>query len=214
MVAEGDLVVADADGSVVVPAAVESPALARAVARATAESSVLAELLAGASLREVNDYAAMMLERLATHPNVGAVLLVSLGCEGFDRAELARKVARTGRPVEVLVVQQAGGTRSIIEAGRAWVSQAREQIADDPRADMALSNLVIGTICGGSDSTSGITANPAVGIVFDRLVEAGAIAIFEETGELIGGEYRMAERAITPDLGAELVAAVHKAEAY
>src|SRR5664279_2334280 len=67
-----------------------------------------------------NDYAAMMLERLATHPNVGAVLLVSLGCEGFDRAELARVVARTGRPVEVLVVQQAGGTRATIEAGRAW----------------------------------------------------------------------------------------------
>lgn len=161
-----------------------------------------------------NDYAAMMLERLATHPNVGAVLLVSLGCEGFDRAELARRVARSGRPVEVLVVQQAGGTRSTIEAGRAWVSRAREQIADEPRVEMALSDLVIGTICGGSDSTSGITANPAVGLAFDRLVEAGAVAIFEETGELIGCEYQMAARAITPDLGAELVAAVHKAEAY
>ena len=161
-----------------------------------------------------NEYAAMMLERLATHPNVGAVLLVSLGCEGFDRAELARKVAQTGRPVEVLVVQQAGGTRSTIEAGRTWVTRAREQIADDPRVDIALSDLVIGTICGGSDSTSGITANPAVGLAFDQLVEAGAVAIFEETGELIGCEYRMAERAITSDLGAELVAAVQKAEAY
>jgi altronate hydrolase len=161
-----------------------------------------------------NDYAAMMLERLATHPNVGAVLLVSLGCEGFDRAELARVVARTGRPVEVLVVQQAGGTRATIEAGRAWVREARERIAAVPRVDMQLSDLVIGTICGGSDSTSGITANPAVGYAFDRLAEAGAITIFEETGELIGCEYRMAERAITPELGAELVAAVHKAETY
>jgi len=161
-----------------------------------------------------NDYAALMLERLATHPNVGAVLLVSLGCEGFDRAELARTVARTGRPVEVLVVQQAGGTRATIEAGRAWVSRAREQIAGAPRVPMELSDLVIGTICGGSDSTSGITANPAVGLAFDRLVDAGAIAIFEETGELIGCEYRMADRAITPELGGELVAAVQKAEAY
>jgi altronate dehydratase large subunit len=161
-----------------------------------------------------NDYAAMMLERLATHPNVGAVLIVSLGCEGFDRAELARRVARTGRPVEVLVVQAAGGTRSTIEAGRAWVEAARERIRDTPRVPMELSDLVIGTICGGSDSTSGITANPAVGLAFDALVEAGAIAIFEETGELIGCEYRMEERAITPELGAELVAAVHKAEAY
>lgn len=161
-----------------------------------------------------NDYAALMLERLATHPNVGAVLLVSLGCEGFDRAELARTVARTGRPVEVLVVQQAGGTRSTIEAGRAWVREARDRIASVPRVDVQLADLVIGTICGGSDSTSGITANPAVGLAFDSLVEAGAITIFEETGELIGCEYRMAERAITPGLGAELVAAVQKAEAY
>ena len=161
-----------------------------------------------------NDYAAMMLERLATHPNVGAVLIVSLGCEGFDRAELARRVARTGRPVEVLVVQGTGGTRLTIEAGRTWVVAARERIREVQRVPMELSDLVIGTICGGSDSTSGITANPAVGLAFDTLVAAGAIAIFEETGELIGCEYRMAERAITPELGTELVAAVQKAEAY
>ena len=161
-----------------------------------------------------NDYASMMLERLGTHPNVGAVLLVSLGCEGFDRAELARAIAASGRPVETLVIQQNGGTRATIEAGRTWVAEAREQLAAVPRVPMELSELVVGTICGGSDSTSGITANPAVGYAFDRLVESGAVTIFEETGELIGTEHVMAERAITPELGGELVAAVHKAEAY
>jgi altronate dehydratase large subunit len=161
-----------------------------------------------------NDYAAMMLRRLATHPNVGAVLIVSLGCEGFDRADLARAVASTGRPVHTLVVQHAGGTRATIEAGRAWVREAREEIANLPRVPVEIADLVIGTICGGSDSTSGITANPAVGLAFDHLVDAGATAIFEETGELIGCEYRMAERAITPELGDALVGAVHKAEAY
>ena len=161
-----------------------------------------------------NDYSAMMLRRLATHPNVGAVLIVSLGCEGFDRADLARTVASTGRPVHTLVVQHAGGTRATIEAGRAWVREAREEIASVPRVPVEIADLVIGTICGGSDSTSGITANPAVGLAFDRLVDGGATAIFEETGELIGCEYQMAERAITPELGEELVGAVHKAEAY
>ena len=161
-----------------------------------------------------NDYAAMMLERLATHQNVGAVLLVSLGCEGFDRAELARRVAATGRPVHTLVVQHEGGTRSTIEAGRAWVQGARGTIASVERVPITLADLVVGTICGGSDSTSGISANPAVGIAFDRMAEAGAKVIFEETGELIGCEYRMAERALTPGLGDELIAAVHKAEAY
>jgi altronate dehydratase large subunit len=161
-----------------------------------------------------NDYSAMMLERLTTHPNVGAVLLVSLGCEGFDRAALARAVAATGRPVETLVIQQAGGTKSTIEAGRAWVEEARQQIAAVERVPMELSDLVVGTICGGSDSTSGITANPAVGRAFDELVRQGAVAIFEETGELIGTEHVMAERAITPELGGELIGAVHKAESY
>ncbi len=79
---------------------------------------------------------------------------------------------------------------------------------------MGLDELVVGTICGGSDSTSGITANPSVGRAFESLVDAGAVAIFEETGELIGCEHAMAERAITPELGQELIDAVEKAERY
>ncbi len=161
-----------------------------------------------------NDYAAMMLRRLTTHPNVGGALLVSLGCEGFDRAGLEAAVRATGRPVATLVIQQEHGTRSTIERGRAWVAQARAQLDALEQVPVELSDLVVGTICGGSDSTSGITANPAVGVAFDRLVAAGGTAIFEETGELIGCEYMMRDRAITPELGAELVGAVQKAEAY
>jgi altronate dehydratase large subunit len=161
-----------------------------------------------------NAYAAMMLRRLGTHPNVGAVLIVSLGCEGFDREALARDIESTGRPVRTLVIQEQGGTRATVETGRAWVAQARREIAGCPRTPLELSDLVVGTICGGSDSTSGITANPVVGLAFDRLVDAGATAIFEETGELIGCEYPMAERAISAGLGQELIAAVHKAESY
>src|SRR6185312_8579700 len=74
--------------------------------------------------------------------------------------------------------------------------------------------LVIGTICGGSDATSGLTANPAIGVAFDRLVAEGARAIFEETGELIGLEEVMAERAVTPSLAAEIRACMAKTEAY
>lgn len=161
-----------------------------------------------------NDYSALMLERLCTHPNVGAALIVSLGCEGFARNRLAERVAATGRPVEIVVIQQSGGTRSTVEAGRAWVAEALERIASVERVPMDLSELVVGTICGGSDSTSGITANPATGVAFDHLVDAGARAIFEETGELLGCEYLMRDRAVTPELGEELVAAVHKAEDY
>jgi altronate dehydratase large subunit len=81
-------------------------------------------------------------------------------------------------------------------------------------APMDMSELVVGTICGGSDGTSGIGASPAVGHCFDKLIEQDAICIFEETGELIGCEKIMAERAITPELGVEIMASVEKAEQY
>jgi altronate hydrolase len=161
-----------------------------------------------------NAYAARMLERLCTHPNVGAVLLVSLGCESFDRARLAAAVAASGRPVETVVIQGAGGTRASIARGRAWVESAMGTISAVPRAPMDLAELSVGTICGGSDATSGITANPAIGRAFDRFVAAGATAIFEETGELIGCEGVMVARAATPELGRELEASVAKAARY
>ena len=161
-----------------------------------------------------NAYAHRMLRQLCTHPNVGAVLLVSLGCEGFNRARLLDEIRATGRPADVLVIQQEGGTRRTIAEGRRWIEAARGQIADVPRVAMDVSDLVVGTVCGGSDATSGITANPAVGRAFDRLVAAGARCIFEETGELIGCEHIMAARASRPVLAPALIACVDKAARY
>lgn len=161
-----------------------------------------------------NDYAQTMMERLCTHPNVGAVLLVSLGCESFNRFVLEKAIKQSGRPVETIVIQQTGGTRSSVRAGRDWVRAQLAILQGQPRVPMALSDLVVGTICGGSDATSGITGNPAVGRVFDRLGAQGAACIFEETGELIGCEQIMADRAVTPELAAELVKSVDKAAAY
>ncbi len=161
-----------------------------------------------------NPYAQAMMERLCTHPNVGAVLLVSLGCESFDRFRLERIVAESGRPVRTLVIQNAGGTRSSIAAGRAWVAEQAAALAAEAPVPMDVSELVVGTVCGGSDGTSGITGNPAAGIAFDRLVAAGAACIFEETGELIGCEGIMAARAATPELATELRRSVEKAARY
>ncbi len=121
-----------------------------------------------------NAYAARIMERLGTHPNVGAVLLVSLGCESFDRQRLADAIRASGRPVETLVIQEPGGTRSTIEAGRAWVEEALGRLAQTrAQRRWTSSELVVGTICGGSDATSGLTANPAAGRAFDLLVDAG-----------------------------------------
>ncbi len=159
-------------------------------------------------------YAHRVIEALATHPNVGAVLIVSLGCEEFRRSALKEAVARSGRAVELLVIQEAGGTTATIEAGRTWLAARLAEAAAAPTVPVAFSDLVIGTKCGGSDGLSGITANPAVGAAFDRLHDLGATLIFEETSELLGCEAHMAARAVTPELGREVVAAVRKADAY
>ncbi|MBO6900461.1 MAG: UxaA family hydrolase [Rhizobiaceae bacterium] len=161
-----------------------------------------------------NTYAQAMMERLCTHPNVGAVLLVSLGCESFNRYQLERVIRESGRPVETLVIQRDGGTAATIARGQQWISETLAELDGSARVPMEVSELVIGTVCGGSDGTSGISGNPAVGRAFDRFVSEGAACIFEETGELIGCEEIMAARAETPELADELRASVAKAARY
>ena len=161
-----------------------------------------------------NAYADRMMNRLCTHPNVGAVLLLSLGCESFNRHKLAESIAASGRPVDTIVIQQTGGTKKSIDAGVVWIQAALRQIAGVPRVAMNVSDLTIGTVCGGSDATSGISANPAVGRAFDLLVRHGAATIFEETGEMIGLGDVMCSRAVTPELGSELKMSVDKAAHY
>ena len=156
-------------------------------------------------------YAQRVFERLCTHPNVGAVLLVSLGCEGFDRRRLRDFIAASGRAVETIVIQKTGGTAGAIAAGSDWLDVTLGTLAGSPTVPMRTSELVIGTVCGGSDGTSGLTANPAIGKAFDRLVAAGAACMFGENAEMIGCETFMAKRAVTPELGARIVHAVGKA---
>lgn len=161
-----------------------------------------------------SDYAERVMTAMCTHPNVGAVLLVSLGCEEFRRGELLDAVRASGRPAELLVIQECGGTRATIAEGRAWVETKLKETAAAETVPIGFSDLVVGTKCGGSDGLSGVTINPAVGRAFDMLGEAGATLMFEETCELIGCEDHMAGRAVTPELGEELLQAVKKADRY
>ena len=161
-----------------------------------------------------NAYADRIMRQLTTHPNVGAALLVSLGCESFDRSGLAKAIEASGRPVHTVVIQESGGTARSIAEGQRWVEETLKTLENTPTAEIDASDLVVATICGGSDATSGLTANPAVGRASDLLIEQGATVIFEETGELIGCEQFMADRAASEALGREIVACVEKAARY
>jgi len=161
-----------------------------------------------------NAYADKMMNALCTHPNVGAVLLVSLGCESFNRMRLIENIMSSGRPGKLVVIQAAGGTGKSIQEGVDFVEGALKEIALVPRVAMDVTELSVGVVCGGSDATSGITSNPSVGNCFDRLVAVGATAIFENTGEMMGLEEIVSRRAVDPELGRVIRWTIQKAMRY
>lgn len=186
-------------------------------------SSLVSQQIAGADPRihalgfpgcYSNAYASRLIASLATHPNVGAVLLVSLGCEGTDASKLATEIAAGGRAVEVLRIQEAGGTEPAIRQGRIIAARMLAELDRTPRVPMELSDLVIGTECGGSDATSGIAANPAVGRAFDLLADAGASVMLEETLEMLGCGDIIAGRGCDARVAGEIRQAITKAEEF
>lgn len=162
-----------------------------------------------------NEYAIRLILSLARHPNVGAVLAVGLGCEYTQPAKIAEAARKSGRPAEWFYIQEVGGTRASIEHGKrlARALHARAQ-CETSTAPMTLRDLTVGAECGGSDGTSGLAGNPVVGRFFDRLVDAGGRAIFEETVEMIGLRTVLRRRAVSSAAAGELEAAYDKAVNY
>jgi altronate dehydratase large subunit len=162
-----------------------------------------------------NDYAIRLMLALATHPNIGGVLCVGLGCEYTQPHRIAETVRQSDRPAESFFIQENGGTRSSIELGKEKIASLRARAdADAVKVPMTWRDLTIGAECGGSDGTSGLAGNPVVGRAYDRFVEMGGTAIFEETVEMIGLRDIMVSRAASPSAAAQLAAAYDKAFNY
>ncbi len=162
-----------------------------------------------------NAYAVRLILSLAKHPNVGAVLAIGLGCEYTRPKGIAEAVENSGRPAEAFYIQDAGGTRTSVEKGKAAVAHLRERIRREvPRVEMGFADLTIGCECGGSDGTSGLVGNPTVGAFFDKLVDAGGTAIVEEIVEMIGLADTIFDRAVDARARGELEAAYAKAVRY
>jgi altronate dehydratase large subunit len=159
-------------------------------------------------------YASRMLVELASHPNVAAALFVRLGCESTDVDALAQTVAARGRAVEVLSIQAEGGTVRAIERGvERLTALGHAAEATTRRVPLAWRDLVVGVECGGSDATSGLSANPATGWAVDRVVDAGGTAIFSELPELLGCDDILAGRAANDAVGAAIRDGLRRAEA-
>lgn len=147
-----------------------------------------------------------VLTGFACNPNVYGVVIIGLGCETVGHAQLREKIrGMTSKPVVSFGIQEEGGTLKTIEKA---VRAARDMAAaaamqQKERCDM--SNLLLGIECGGSDATSGIASNPAVGELSDLLVDLGASTIMSESIEWIGAEHVVARRAATPELHNKII---------
>jgi altronate hydrolase len=162
-----------------------------------------------------NDYAIRLMLALATHPNIGGVLAVGLGCEYTQPHRIAETVRASGRPAESFFIQEHGGTRTSIAFGKDQLASLRARAQENTvKVPMTWADLTIGAECGGSDGTSGLAGNPVVGRAFDRLVDLGGSAIFEEVVEMIGLRDLMISRAASPQAAQQLSATYDKTLNY
>lgn len=135
----------------------------------------------------------------AANPNVYGTVVVSLGCENCQMDLVVEAIrARTNKPIRQVIIQEAGGTLKAVDIA---VRYAKEMVAEASRLqkqEFPLSELIVGTECGGSDPTSGLAANVLIGELSDRIVSEGGTSILSETTEFIGAEHILARRAATP----------------
>ena len=147
-----------------------------------------------------------VLTGVALNPNVYGVVIIGLGCETVPHAKLREKIqALTSKPVVSFGIQEEGGTLKTIEKA---VRAAREMAAEagmQAKEKFDIGELLLGIECGGSDATSGIASNPAVGNLSDRLVDLGASTMMSESIEWIGGEHVLARRGATPEIHDQII---------
>jgi altronate hydrolase len=175
--------------------------------------------LEGAPTRGTMENTLRILAQHIRHPNVGAVLMIELGCEKasfatFDAYFGEDLGARYGKPVLRLTIQEIGGTQATIERGLALLPDLLAAANTTARRPVPLSVLSLGLECGGSDAFSGLSANPALGHASDLLVRAGGRSIISEVPEFSGAEHLFAQRAVNRQVAADVFAMVARYREY
>ena len=150
---------------------------------------------------------------MARHPNIGAYLVIGLGCETVSIGHLLSDQqlvqiegmdgGRGGPPV--FTIQDQGGISKTIDFGVRKIAEILPVVNDVQRESIPASELIVATECGGSDGNSGITANPAVGIASDMIVACGGTSILSETTEIYGAEHLLTRRAVSKEVADKLI---------
>ena len=197
----------------VVPTVICASVVAERIAAAAAPIATALPHLAGCGqlgpdMRLTHD----TLAAYCGHPNIGAVLVVALGCEQVIAQRLADAARREGKPAEILAIQSEGGTVRTTAKGIEIVRAMAAGLASQPREWCGPGDLVLSLKCGGSDYTSGLASNPTLGRVAHRLVDLGGSAVHGEIAEIMGAEHLLASRATRPATSAMLIQVITRVE--
>lgn len=153
-----------------------------------------------------------VLTNLAKNPNIHSLLLVSLGCESSDLRCVVDEVSGFGKSVESLVIQKNGGAANSVARGILLAQHMVMEASVLRREPCPLSDIVLGLKCGGSDTTSGLASNPALGIASDLFVDKGATVVAGETTEIIGAEHLVVKKAADSNVGQQILSIVARME--
>ena len=148
------------------------------------------------------------------HPNVSAAVILGLGCEDNQIDRYLDSGAEAGSRLAGLTLQSSGGTRGAVEAARREIARFLDRASAQRRVPAPASRIVLGLNCGGSDSFSGITANPALGYCSDWLAELGATTVLAETPEICGAEHLLVKRARNREVAEKLLTCIQNYKRY
>lgn len=156
-----------------------------------------------------------VLTGFACNPNVYGVVIIGLGCETVPHNKLREKIQKmTSKPVVSFGIQDEGGTLKTIEKAVRAARDIAAEAAMQQKELFDVSEFFLGIECGGSDATSGIGSNPAVGELSDILVDMGATSMMSESIEWIGGEHVLAKRAADAQIHDQVIEVCRKYEEH
>ncbi len=196
----------------VIPSVFCANRVARLISDQVAGSVCLSHPVGCSQVGEDLEITARTLTAMGCHPNLAAVLVVGLGCERFKPDELVDGIKKTQKPVEKVVIQNEGDSLKAIEKGVRITRQWAAEFSSMEKVPCDLKTLTVAVKCGGTDATSGIAANPAVGVMSDMIVDNGGTVLFSEVTELLGAETILAARATHPAVADQICRTIAKTE--
>src|SRR5699024_1349235 len=197
----------------ILPASVCASDTARIIAQQVEGAVTFNNQLGCSQVASDQQYTMDVMAGYAANPNIYGTVVVSLGCENCQMDLVVKAIQeRTNKPLKQVIIQEAGGTLKAIDMAVRYAKEMVEEASLLQKEEFPMSELIIGTECGGSDPTSGLAANVLIGQLSDLIVEAGGTSILSETTEFIGAEHILARRAATPEVHDRIFAIVHRYE--